>query len=46
MDNGIGQIFLERPRALKGLPRPIANQVLKSLEQDGILRSEHGGVTV
>ena len=46
MDNGVDQIFLERPRALKGLVRPIADQALKRLEPDEILRSEHGGVTV
>ena len=46
MDNGVDQIFLERPRALKGLARPIADQALKRLKPDKILRSEHGGVTV
>ena len=31
---------------LAGVSRPIANQALKKLERDGILRWEYGGVTV
>ena len=46
MDNGVVQIFLERQSPLKGLSRPITNQVLKRLEQDEVFRSERGGVTV
>ena len=40
------EITQEEIGALSGLSRQNANQCLKTLERDGLLRVEYGGVTV